>query len=124
MTNLTYLLATFLLLWSMFFTKAHLGPGVSYLIRILRDPLDSKAWLGFLPSLGVILVSYYVSVRTFINPSDYWLKATAAMIAISITTTLGMFYVSYRIVKRLSGTTISFGAYLRASFSTQSPSRF
>ena len=100
----------------MFFTKAHLGPGLGYIVRILRDPFDLKAWRGFLPSLGVILASYYVSIRAFIDPSMFWLKATTVLILISITTTLGMFYISYRIFKNLYGSPASFGAYLHASF--------
>jgi hypothetical protein len=98
MIILTYILATVLLLWSLFILTTHLRPIPTYISWLLKNLFDYMAWRGLLPG-AITLGSIYVSIKSYLNPSSYWLKMTLVFIALSIGIYLLTLYWTYRMLK-------------------------
>jgi hypothetical protein len=99
MTILAYILAVGLLLWSLNMAMTHLRPVPAYVLGLLRGPFDVILWRGFMLGPVVLLVSIYVCVRTLLDPSTFWLKATIILILIDIIAAILFAYSTYRITK-------------------------
>ncbi|SRR6266404_510994 len=96
---LAYILAVGLLLWSLNMAGTHLRPVPAYVLGLLRQPFDVILWRGFTLGPVVLLVSIYVCVRTLLDPSTFWLRATIALILVNIIAAILMWYFLYRITK-------------------------
>src|SRR3989442_14303948 len=99
MTILAYILAVGLLLWTLNMARTHLRRVPAYVLGLLRHPFDVILWRGFTLGPVVLLVSMYVCVRTLLDPSTFWLKATIVLILINVIAPILFAYSTYRITK-------------------------
>src|SRR6266545_2584830 len=98
MKVVTYALVTGLLLFSVLALPRHFRPIPKYLSWLRANPLDWMAIRGLLFPLTVI-VSIYVCVRTYLEPSAFWLRMTAIMIGLNIVLHSLMFWWMYQMTR-------------------------
>ena len=98
MKVLTYTLASGLLLFSLFALPRHFRPIPKYVSWLLNDPFDWMAIRGLFFPLAVV-TSIYVCVRTYFDPSLFWLKMTGLLIAINIVLHALMFWWTYQMTR-------------------------
>lgn len=98
MIILAYLIATLLLLFSLKMFKTHFRSVPTYFKWLGTNPFDWMAIRGLLFPLN-LLASIYVCLRTYFDPSTFWLEITGLFLGITIVLHILMFYWTYKMLK-------------------------
>ena len=99
MIFLTYTLATVLLLFSIVLAPIHFRPVPTYLSWLLKNPFDWMAIRGLMPAL-ILLLSFVVCVRTYLDPTTFWLKMTVICVALNVGVQILSVFWLYKMTKR------------------------